>query len=130
MAGAWQEHGRRMAGAWQMSKSIKLSTILGGPASSEIRQVAESIELSTILGGPASSEIRIYCPGHRKMPYRVKMGMTMSLIIKYLQENRELKMRMRMRIMLEGRTAINRSDISSGVMSPTRPGSLHPEQLI
>ena len=55
-------------------------------------------------------------------------GMTMSLIIKYLQENREL--RMRMRIMLEGRTAINRSDISSGVMSPTRPGSLHPEQLI
>ena len=31
---------------------------------------------------------------------------------------------------MEGRTAINRSDISSGVMSPTRPGSLHPEQLI
>ena len=39
-------------------------------------------------------------------------------------------MRMRMRIILEGRTAINRSDLSSGVMSPTRPGSLHPEQLI
>ena len=66
--------------------------------------------------------------------------MLLSLEIKYLQENRELRMklrirmrmrvRMRMRIMLEGRTAINRSDISSGVMSPTRPGSLHPEQLI
>ena len=54
-------------------------------------------------------------------------GMTMSLIIK-IYENREL--RMRMRLMLEGRTAFNRSDISSGVMSPTRPGSLHPEQLI
>ena len=35
-----------------------------------------------------------------------------------------------MRIMLERRTAIWRSDISSGVMSPTRPGSLHPEQFI
>ena len=59
-------------------------------------------------------------------------GMTGSLIITYLQENTELRMRMRMRmrIMLEGRTAIYRSDISSGVMSPTRPGSLHPEQLI
>ena len=32
--------------------------------------------------------------------------------------------------MLEGRTDIDRSDLSSGVMSPTRPGSLHPEQLI
>ena len=56
------------------------------------------------------------------------VGMVMSLIIKYFQENTEL--RMRMRIMLEGRTAIDRSDLSSGVMSPTRPGSLHPEQLI
>ena len=32
--------------------------------------------------------------------------------------------------MWEGRTAIDRSDIPSGVMSPTRPGPLHPEQLI
>ena len=48
--------------------------------------------------------------------------MLLSLKIKYLQANKEL--------MLEGRTAINRSDLSSGVMSPTRPGSLHPEQLI
>ena len=31
---------------------------------------------------------------------------------------------------MEGRIAIHRSDMSSGVMSPTRPGSLHPEQLI
>ena len=60
------------------------------------------------------------------------MGMLLSLDIKYLQENRELRMRMRMRrrIMLEGRTAINRSDISSGVMSPKRPGPLHQEQII
>ena len=81
-------------------------------------------------------------------------GMTGSLIIKYLQEKTELRMmmmtmmrmrlsmrvrvrtsmrmvmKMRVRIMLEGRTAKKRSEITSGVMSPTRPGSLHPEQLI
>ena len=39
-------------------------------------------------------------------------------------------MKMKMKIMLEGRTAINRSDTSSVVMSPTSPGSLHPDQLI
>ena len=42
----------------------------------------------------------------------------------------KMRMKMRMGIMLEGRTAINRADLSSGVMSPTRPGSLHPKQLI
>ena len=31
---------------------------------------------------------------------------------------------------MEGRIAINRSDISSGVLIPTRPGSLYPEQII
>ena len=60
--GAWQEHGRSMAGAWQehgrMSEFMKLA-ILGGPASSEIRQMSESIKLSTILGGPGSSNVRI-----------------------------------------------------------------------
>ena len=62
----------------------------------------------------------------------MEIGMLLSLIIKYIQENTELRMRMRMRmrIMLEGRTAINRADVVSMVMSPTRPGSLHPEQLI
>ena len=47
-----------------------------------------------------------------------------------METRMKMGMRMRMKIMLEGRTAINRSDLSSGVMRPTRPGSVHPEQLI
>ena len=98
-----------------MSESTEPLTQIGGAGPSEISDMSTGTETFDKNGGDARAS-----------------GMTMSLIIKYLQENRELRMRMRMRmrIMLEGRTAINRSDISSGVMSPTRPGSLHPEQLI
>ena len=76
---------------------------MGGPAPSEISEMSTGTETFDKNGGDARAS-----------------GMTMSLIIKYLQENRELRMRMRMRmkmrmkIMLEGRTAKNRSYVSSG----------------
>ena len=55
--------------------------------------MSESVELSTILGGPDSSDFRI-CRTVEKV-----VRMVMSLIIKYFQENRELTMMMMMMMM-------------------------------
>ena len=59
--------------------------------------MSESVKLSTILGGPASSDLRI-CRTVEKV-----VRMVMSLIIKYFQENRELRMRTRMRMRMRMR---------------------------
>ena len=69
---------------------------MGGPAPSEISEMSKLAETFAKNGGDA-----------------IASGMTMSLIIKYLQENRELRRRRRMSMRMRMRMRVRMFGFSS-----------------